>query len=554
MAVWRIFVLSALVITASAVDPGEVRIRSGPWSPPSTRISVDSRLVESAVTVRDHSGKLIQGLEQADFEVTDAGKVAPITFFSARSPAGEKADAKKPGSSPPESSAAPRSIAMFFDDEHADPFGINRAKIAAEKLIRSGIQQADRVAIFTSSGAISQEFTSDPNVLLAALGRLRSHRRLETMGVCPTLTPYQVYGIQRQADLAAKSVAVREAIACNCSGDDPDCPRRQVGVVESAAQIAWNQIEVDSAAAIDALGASLRQVSAAPGARVLLMMSQGFLTAGMEQRYDALVTAALRARVVVNALDASGLISVSPETLNNRDGARYEWAQRSLNARQHTITSLMAELAPATGGQFVQNSNDFDTAIDRLATIPAASYILGISPKAALDGEYHTLKVRLKKPGYRIDSRAGYYATHPARKAESAQEAIDRIVMSKGIQADFPATVQASSTLRGDNQLAVTVNTSVDAKALKFLDEASRHKQQLTFVTVLEDASGGFVAGKEAVMDMELTDTTLADLRAHGIRTSTSFAAPKGAYMIRSVVREGSVGKISAARTPVSQP
>lgn len=546
--------LSALVLAAHAVDPGEVRIRSGPWQPPATRISVDTRLVEIAVTVRDSAGKLLQGLEQSDFEVTDAGKAAPITYFSARVPSGEKAVAKRPGSAPHEASAAPRSIAMFFDDEHADPFGINRAKVAAEKLVRSGLQPADRVAIYTSSGTVSQEFTGDQTGLIEALGRLRSHRRLDSIGVCPTLTPYQVYGIQRQADVMAKSVAVRDAIACNCSGDDPDCPRRQVGVVDSAAQIAWNQIEVDSGAALDALGNSLRQVAAAPGARVLLMMSQGFLTAGMEQRYDALVTAALRARVVVNALDAGGLISVSPETLNDRDGARYEWAQRSLNARQHTITTLMADLAPATGGQFVQNNNDFDTAMDRLAHVPEASYILGISPKAEADGKYHTLKVRLKKSGFQVDSRAGYYATPPPKKVESGQEAIDRILSSKESRSDFPSTVSVASTLRGDNQLALSINTSVDARALTFLSEAGRHKQQLTFVAVLEDTLGGFVAGKEAVMDMELTDATLADLQAHGIRTSLSFTVPKGSYVVRSLVREATAGKLNTTATPVSQP
>ena len=94
----------------------------------------------------------------------------------------------------------------------------------------------------------------------------------------------------------------------------------------------------------------------------------------------------------------------------------------------------------------------------------------------------------------------------------------------------------------------------MDAKALTFLTEAGRHKQQLTFVAVVEDASGGFVAGKEAVMDLELTDATLADLCAHGVRTSLSFLTPKGTYVVRSVVREASVGKLSATTRPVTPP
>ena len=112
-------------------------------------------------------------------------------------------------------------------------------------------------------------------------------------------------------------------------------------------------------------------------------------------------------------------------------GRRYEWAQRSLNARQNAITSLMAEVAPATGGQFIHNANDFDSAIGGVTTVPEASYILGISPKAEPDGKYHTLKVRLKKPGDRIDSRAGYYNTPPSKKPESGQDTLDRVASRK---------------------------------------------------------------------------------------------------------------------------
>src|SRR3954453_7810415 len=121
MTLGRILMLSALVLTASAVDPGEVRIRSGPWQPPSTRISVDTRLVEIAVTVRDHSGKMIQRLEKSDFEVLDGGKPEKITFFSGRSPAGEKTSAKTSANVPHDEPPTARSIAMFFDDQHADP-------------------------------------------------------------------------------------------------------------------------------------------------------------------------------------------------------------------------------------------------------------------------------------------------------------------------------------------------------------------------------------------------------------------------------------------------
>jgi len=57
---------------------------------------------------------------------------------------------------------------------------------------------------------------------------------------------------------------------------------------------------------------------------------------------------------------------------------------------------------------------------------------------------------------------------------------------------------------------------------------------------VLEDAAGNFVIGKQAVMDLDLTDATLAGLRSTGLRTNTSFAVPKSSYVVRAVIREQS--------------
>jgi len=65
--------------------------------------------------------------------------------------------------------------------------------------------------------------------------------------------------------------------------------------------------------------------------------------------------------------------------------------------------------------------------------------VLGIAPSGEPDDRYHPLKIRLTNAdGYRVESRAGYYSAPPEKKAETAQDRIDRMVSSKEAKSDFP--------------------------------------------------------------------------------------------------------------------
>ena len=50
----------------------------------------------------------------------------------------------------------------------------------------------------------------------------------------------------------------------------------------------------------------------------------------------------------------------------------------------------------------------------------------------------------------------------------------------------------------------------------------------LTFVTLLENAGGNFIEGKQAVMDLALSAPTLAEMECKGIQASTSFFVAEG--------------------------
>ena len=178
--------------------------------------------------------------------------------------------------------------------------------------------------------------------------------------------------------------------------------------------------------------------------------------------------------------------------------------------------------------------------------------MLGFSPSAKPDGKYHKLRVTTTKAGaYQLSARPGYFASLPSEQSETAQQRIDRVVASGQLLSQVPAAIGVDAVGRKDGRYTIEVNITLDAKRLPFTANNGRSLQQLTFVTVLEDAAGNYLQGKQAVMDMALTAATRADLEAKGIKAVTSFLAPKGSYRIREVIREAVRNRLSASNSPL---
>src|ERR1700693_6088650 len=235
------------------------------------------------------------------------------------------------------------------------------------------------------------------------------------------------------------------------------------------------------------------------------MISPGFVTGGMERQRSAILDTALRGHIVINSLDVEGLLGggEEPEALGRRGGARYNWTERSQGFRQSVLTELMADSSAATGGRLIRNTNDMMGALETLAVAPEVSYLMGFAPADKPDGSYHTLKLRLKsKDGYEIDTRTGYFAAlpgkqdkKPEKKTEGVQQRIDGEALSDETVDEIPARVTVSAA----DPDTIRVEIQVDAKELTFSRQGGHSVQQLTFVTLLEDAGGNFIEGKQAV-------------------------------------------------------
>lgn len=543
--------IGALLQTAAAQQGDGVRIRSAPYNPPSDIIAVESNLVEVAATVRDPHGKSVGGLAASDFGLLDNGKPQKVSFFEEQDseepiltpPSATSESNSEPAAPTPVKSATPRTrfIALFFDDTHSSVAGFERARQAAQKLIARGLKPGDRMGIYTNSGTAEREFTPDAKALLATLATMKRHPAPGVStgyGACPKLTAYQAYMIATRLDPGAKMVAVADIRTCS-----PQIPEEEAEMLaQDSGESTWEILRNQSAEVLSDIRLVIRHLAAQQGARILLMSSPGFVTGGMDRQTTAVTEECLRNRVTMNVLDDEGLLAGgidSPESMGEHAGIRFNWAERTLGLRNQTVTGFFAEVTAATGGTFFHNNNDLATGMQELESAPAASYLLGFAPDRAPDGKFHKLKLVVSKPGnYRVSARSGYIASKAQDRPETAQERIDRVVSSNESLGQFPATVAVSALAQKNGLYRIQINIKIDAKRLGFGSKSGMSLQQLAFVTLLEDAAGNFMEGKQATMDMIVTSAKRSQLEADGIKAVTSFVAPKGSYRVREVIRE----------------
>jgi hypothetical protein len=123
------------------------------------------------------------------------------------------------------------------------------------------------------------------------------------------------------------------------------------------------------------------------GRKALLFVSQGiplFGRDGETNQYNEIVHAANTNNTAIYTMDPASEVGRRPD-------------------------SLMS-LAYETGGRPFVGSNRPSLLLPQMVRDASAYYLLGYRSPAPVDGKFHKIKVRLKKDGYEVRARSGYFA------------------------------------------------------------------------------------------------------------------------------------------------
>ena len=542
----RLIGVVALVYAASAQDPV-------PQDPP-ILFRERVNLVTVPVTVRDRQGRSVGSLKREDFQLFDNGRIQVISRFSAERssssvPAVETAETRESLPAAARAPAPERFVAYVFDDVHTSFADLARVRDAAWVHMQESLLDRDRAAIYTTSGQTMLEFTDDHDALHKTLFALSPHPRFPPAGIeCPDVSHYQAELIVNRSDPTALALAVQETMGCMGLRD----PRAAEGFARTAAIQRLAQGNQGTQAALETILQVVKRMTAAPGQRVIVLASQGFVVSIDNQTRNDIVDIAVKANVTINGLDARGLYgnglfdaSKSASALGNMQKAQME-----LEA-QRTSTDIVAELAEGTGGLFFQNSNDLVGGFRKLAGVPEHVYLLGFSPdNLRMDGSFHFLKVKVNGGGaLKARARRGYYAPKQAADPREVERTeLRQALFSREEQRAFPVEVVAEPSVSGEGKLQLTIRTRIHVKSLRYREEGGMHKNAVTLVYGIFDRNGTLVGGETETIELNLKPATWA-LQEPVMQARRTFPIQAGRYSVRVLAQDAEERRLTALNT-----
>jgi VWFA-related protein len=561
-----VFLADAPPAAAQASDKPELATHES-----ETTVRLRTSLVLVRTVVRDSKGHPVPNLRKENFKLLDERREQAIAYFAVESssPAPGAAPASASGAAAPAADtpgapAAPpapqRFLALFFDDVHSKFEDLVRSRDAADRYLAVALGPTDRAGVFTSSGQNILDFTGDRGKIHDALEALRPRPiDVQQMNACPDIDEYQADQIVNHRDEVATGVAASEILHCLFSDDQRRTPQAQEMALSEADRV-LEVSDAENGYTIRGLDALVRRCTSLPGQRSIILVSSGFLAVLRQTQVFDLIDRALRANVVISALDERGLYV--PEDFNDISSDKVVGprnGQKSLlrATSSHESGDVMAELAEGTGGTFFHNSNDLEAGFRQAGAFPEVSYVLGFYPQNLKpDGRFHTLQVSLVQPaGLALQSRRGYFAPNKLLNAEEvAKEEIDEAVFSQQELNELRVAIHTQFFKPANADAQLSVLARVDVRSLRFHKEAGRNRDDLTLVAALFDRNGRFLAGKQKLVELRLRDETMDRLAQTGINMKTSFDVQPGAYLVRLVVRESEDAHMSALNQTIEIP
>jgi VWFA-related protein len=542
--------------------------------PPTIRVS--TRLVLVDVVVMDKQGKPVSGLKAEDFTVEEKGKKQKITFFQTPE-AAQQINAPPqlgPGlySNKPEFRSPGGPLTVLLLDAANTPFSDQAyARQQMLKFVTQQFKPGTRMGVFTLTNSLQvlQDFTGDPDVLLAGLKKYRPQEQVlqnavsqpvsagaGSLGVRQANTITQVeanaqtfqsiqmgYAFDRRVDVTLNALRSLSRILGGIPG--------RKNIVWLTAAFPFELIPEDRNVSEAELVADLPNIQH----KAVDTIASGSI-AGVERRSYApqIREAAAQlsaAQVAIYPVDVRGLISGveflrddaanrQSSTLAERAGGRMS----DVNASQETMRAIANE----TGGRVYINQNEVAIGVEKAMQDNAASYTLGYYPEdKKWDGKYRALKVKLARDGVEVRHRRGYFAIDPSQQKDRKPEQ----QVAEALHDSVPATlVTFSAQVKPPEKGKLAIAFLVDANSLTTEDVSGGKKLSFAYYAALYSPEGKMIDNRSQKAEQTFKEDVYRQILQQGILLHLDLDAKADKGQLRLAVqdlRTGMVGTIDAA-------
>ena len=491
-------------------------------------------MVQVNVSVQDKDGNSVGGLKKEDFDLFDQGELQEITFFSEEA---EHQLAPKLSSDPhffsnrfERVNAAPHLVVVVLDIHMSAYFdyvvckrgptapecgAVARTFQAGQKFL-STLEPQDRIALYEYADKLHllRDFTSDKDELLRALGSGKKY--IGDMHFAATQ--------MRPLDIAFQTTAAMRFLA--------------------------------------------ERLARLPGRKTVIWLSIGFPSRPPlnDEDIQRAVRSLNNADAPLNAVDATGL--AGPESWPNfghvrlpgggggpvAGGGGVKGRAPPTAAESADSFGSLANIALDSGGQVFQNTNDLAGAMRRALNDSHGTYVLGYYPAhGKWDGQYRSIKVRVKQAGIQVNARKGYYASldsappTPATNSDTA-DAIQNPLDSLGLR--FDALVDPLSPY-ADRKLKTTL--TFDASQFHFVRNGDRWSDDVAVLWVRVDTAGLRQVFRSQTLNLRPDETAFRELLQNGFSFTETMEIPVSTAELRIIIRDAGSGNIGSVSIPLSR-
>ena len=441
--------------------------------------------VELDVVVTEHD-RPVKDLTKEDFEITEHGRVQKIDQFRFEEvPAIVRpvdAATAVPTIDVATNAHTPngRQWVLVIDDLHI----FEQRLVETQRVIQNFLERlspSDQVAIvFTGHSNLSQDFTSDLGAQIRTVNHLR-----EALGFAEDAPSGIASSEAKRAAAPAacgmrffnarSSLSVLSNVATGLSHST--FPRRAIVFVSQGLDYDPHEPPLDS-----------RNIATTPGSATLTSQSRTQITSsassdGATQAADVCPHEDTNAREVTDEMHLliekarqSGvpIYSVDPRGITtnldaNRDGTP--------DAKSVTLQlDFLRNIADSTGGAAMVNRN-MTQAIPDLVEDNGSFYLLGYYPSPFVrDGQFHDVKVTVKRPGVRVRSRVGYTApktgkTSSAEAKQTLEDVLGSALPTAGLTLQAFAAPLAPSEHGMTTAVTLEVSYPMPSDAPKIADD-----------------------------------------------------------------------------------
>ena len=510
--------------------------------------AADAPPVRMDLVVQDKKGVPIKDLKPEEVEVTEAGVKRPVGALTL-------VEAGAAGAQ-----STPRYFTLVF--EGLDQEGQKSVRKAALEFVTKLAALPDAQIAVLRIGlelwALSG-YTRDLPTLTAAIEKATSHED-ETL---------------RGPSDQARTAAAREL------GVPETADRAKVLTEVMRVGDEMNKMRQDGSTLFPLIAVAKGQSSVA-GRKTIVYFSQWFdVPSKFDDVFRSLISEANRAGAAFYTIDARGVNSggdmgaaksamgevenvarsASQDPTNPQSArATLGVAERVSNSTRQDIRVWLGQLSEGTGAVLAGGTNDLKKGTDKVLADSAAYYDLSYPPSSeAYDGAYRKIEIKVKRPGVRVQSRAGYFALPPSVSGQTvlAYEipmltALTAPAVSKDVEVHGGAFRFAPSTAGREVQMLLDVPMS----GLDFaIDQKTKtYKLRFGLMAVIKDDQGEIVQKISQVYPFEGPTDKVEAMKRGKVGFNRSVALPPGKYTFEAVVQDRGTQKIGSLRTPLEIP